>query len=359
MSVETLARPSPSAAVGVASPVSRDVWRELLARDPHALVAQSPEWIDALCASGYEDVSRLYALPSGNRAILPLVRRAGAWPAGWAPQASMPHAWGMGGAICDAPLGAQDVAAIVGDVVAQRALVTSVRPNPLHARLWAEAAGSRGTRIPRLAHVLDLDGGAEHVWTTRFHKKTRNMIRKAERSGLEIECDTTGRLVGVFHDLLMLSVDRWAGQQREPAALARWRARRRDPRAKFERLAATLGDAMRVWVAWKDGEPAAASIVLLGRNASATRGAMNKRIAAPTNANYLLEWLAIQDACAAGCRHYHFGESGRSRSLAHYKENFGARGVPYAEYRFERVPYTRADLLARTAVKRTLGFEDV
>ena len=41
-------------------------------------------------------------------------------------------------------------------------------------------------------------------------------------------------------------------------------------------------------------------------------------------------------------RSYHLGESGASRSLAHFKEKFGARPVPYAEYRLERLPLTRA-----------------
>ena len=85
---------------------------------------------------------------------------------------------------------------------------------------------------------------------------------------------------------------------------------------------------------------------------------MNKELAAPTCANHLLEWLAIRSACAAGCDAYHLGESGPSRSLARYKEQFGARPVDYAEHRFERLPLTRADTLARSAVKRALRFRD-
>jgi hypothetical protein len=183
-------------------------------------------------------------------------------------------------------------------------------------------------------------------------------VRKAERSGLEIECDTTGRLVPVFFELLTLSIERWARHQHEPLALARWRGRRRDPLHKFERMAAVLGDAMRVWVAWKDGEAVASMVVLIGPNASDTRGAMNKELAAPTHANDLLQWLAIEDASALGCRMYHLGESGASRSLGHFKEKFGARPVPYCEYRIERLPLSRVDTISREAVKRLLGFRD-
>ena len=346
------------AGLRVTTPAPRAVWREVLAADPDGLVTQSPEWTDALVAAGHADASRLYETPRGTRLVVPMVRRAAVRPRALAPQASMPAAWGMGGVVSDAPLERRDLDAVLEDLAAQRALVTGLRPNPLHAAAWEAARRPGMLAIPRRAHVLDLAGGAETVWNERFRSTTRNRVRKAERAGLDVECDTTGRLVPVFHELFELSVERWAEQQHEPVALARRRARRRDPLRKFERMAAALGDAMRVWVAWKDGVPAASIIVLQGHNAHYTRGAMNKELARPTNANDLLEWLAIQDACAAGCRSYHMGESGSSRSLAQYKEKFGARPHDYAEYRLERLPFTRADTAARSAVKRVLRFRD-
>ena len=65
-----------------------------------------------------------------------------------------------------------------------------------------------------------------------------------------------------------------------------------------------------------------------------------------------------QLACELGCTAYHLGESGQSASLAQYKEKFGARPVDYAELRMERLPYTRTDQAARSAVKKVLGFRD-
>jgi hypothetical protein len=52
------------------------------------------------------------------------------------------------------------------------------------------------------------------------------------------------------------------------------------------------------------------------------------------------------------------GESGRSVTLARFKEKLGAQPVDYAEYRFERLPISRADGLIRSAVKRVVGFRD-
>jgi hypothetical protein len=341
----------------VTSPAPRDVWDATLQRDPEALVSQSPAWVDCMLKFGYEDASRLYETSQGGHVVLPMVRRSGSWPGVLAPQHSFPPAWGMGGLVADRPVAPNQLAAIVSDLRSRPNLTSRIRPNPLHAAAWSGAQSAGMTAIPRLAHVLDLAEGSAAVWR-RLSKSARWGIRKAERSGLEIECDTSGRLVPVFFELLTLSIDRWARRQNEPLALARWRGRRRDPLEKFERMAAALGDAMRVWVAWKDGVPAASMVVLLGANASDTRGAMNRDLAGPTNANDLLQWLAIEDACEAGCYRYHLGESGSSRSLAHFKEKFGARPVPYSEYRIERVPVARIDALSRGFVKRLLRFRD-
>jgi lipid II:glycine glycyltransferase (peptidoglycan interpeptide bridge formation enzyme) len=275
-----------------------------------------------------------------------------------APQASMPHAWGSGGLVAEGPVRGPDLDAIAADLVSLPAVRTTVRPNPLHAGLWASALGGRrAVEIPRCAHVLDLEGGPDQVWK-RFHSSARGAVRKAERAGLEIECGTSPRQLDAFDHLMRLSVDRWAEAQNEPRPLARWRARRRDPAGKFARIANAMGDSMRLWVAWRDGAPVASILVLLGANASYTRGAMDKELAGPTSANQLLHWHAIRDACEAGCGSYHMGESGTSTSLGRFKAKLGARPVPYAEYRVERLPLTRVDALIRRSAKRVLRFRD-
>ena len=352
------ARQAAAPATPVASPAPRGVWRRLLAADPDALVMQSPEWIDAICAGGgYVDASRLYETAAGGSFVLPMVRRTGILPARLAPLASMPHAWGMGGLISERPATEDELLAIVADLAASTSVRVHIRPNPLHDDMWRSARGLGAVTIPRRAHVLDLSGGAGQAWKT-MRSEARRGVRKGERSGIEIECDSSGRLVPIFHQLLELSVERWAKQQHEPQFLARLRASRRDPLVKFERMAAALGDAMQIWVAWKDGVPAAANIVLRGANVNDTRGAMNKEIARQTSANDLLEWMQIEDACKSGCRWFHLGESGDSKGLAQFKEKWGARPVPYSEYRFERLPLTRADQLLRTTAKRVLRFRD-
>ena len=343
----------------VTTPASRSAWTECCERDETHLVTQSPAWTDAMTSTGrWSDASRLYSFSDGRSVVLPLVHRARVGPV--APRYSMPDAWGFGGLV-GASIDASTVASVVADLRGVRCGWVRIRPNPIHASSW-EAGASAGDgatlALPRRAHVLRLDLGVDEIFRSRFTSACRRAIRSAEKSGITVEVDTTGRLVPVFHSLFRRSVDRWATSQHEPQGLARFRAERRDPRAKFEAWAGALGDACRVLVARRDAQPIAALIVLQGRNAHMTRGAMDRELVGNDRPNELLMWRAIQDAVAAGCGWFHMGESGESQSLARYKEKYGAVPVGYAEHRIERFPATALDAALRSGVKRVIGFRD-
>ena len=203
--------------------------------------------------------------------------------------------------------------------------------------------------------MLDLSGGFATVWQQRFKAATRSQVRKAERMGVVVETDTTGRLLPELHALLRTSVDRWAGRQHEPACLAQARFARRDPPAKLQTIAERLGGTCQVSVARFHGHPVAAILVLQGRNAHYTRGAMDEELASQTQANRLLHKVAIEAACQSGCGKYHMGESGESAGLSQFKSRFGAVAHPYHEYFIERVPLTRLDQLARPAPNACSG----
>jgi hypothetical protein len=343
----------------VTSPAPHDAWREALSADPFSLETQAPGWLGSICAlGGYEDASRLYERSDGRRLVLPMARRSVPGNGRLALQSSFGDGWGMGGLVGAGGVSSGDVRIVAEDLAARPALRTLIRPNPLLASAWEAAAQPGVEVIPRLSHVLDLEGGFEHVWKTRFAGGARTNVRKAEKVGIVVERGRSEKHIAAFYELFDRSLERWAGRQHEPAWLTRLRAHRRDPIRKFLHLADALGDAFGVWLASLEGRPVAAAIVLLGSNAHYTRGAMDAELAGPTRANYLLHARAIEHACDAGCRHYHFGESGSSSSLAQFKTRFGADEHPYAEYRFERLPLSSADRRLRGSVKRLIGFRD-
>lgn len=71
----------------------------------------------------------------------------------------------------------------------------------------------------------------------------------------------------------------------------------------------------------------------------------------------LFQNATIGNACRAGCRFCHMGESGRSQGVAHFKSKIGTRPSPYAEY-WERLPMRRVKHAVRQGVKRLIGFKD-
>jgi hypothetical protein len=340
----------------VVCPAPREAWNSTCLEDPDVLPTQQPAWTDAVCASGrFVDASRLYRIPDGRRLVLPMVRQRIGGSIGV--EASMPTHWGFGGLLADGGVTGSDVRLVLDDLAARRLLRQSIRPNPRHGGLYAEHAPPGSISIDRRAHVLDLAGGADVVFKG-FAESRRRAIRKALRAEIEVECDTTGRLLPEFFELYASSEARWAEQQHEPAALARFRTRFRDTIGKWQTIARHLDGGCRQWVARHEGRPVASIIVLFGVNAHYTRGAMDKERAGPLRANDLLMWHAIQAACAIDAASFHLGESGTSGSLSDYKERFGARPFDYPELRLERLPITRADAAARTVVKRVIGFRE-
>jgi hypothetical protein len=352
----TLLAPAPVQVAKVTSPAPRVDWDALAAADPTSLVDQEAAWTDVLTATApYTDASRLYELDDGRRFVLPLVRRRGlTGPAGV--ESAFPDGWGIGGLV-GPERDRSAVAAVLAELAGRREVFTRIRPDPLDGDLWADAAPAGMVKRPRRAHVVDLRPGLEAL-RANLHKSTRRNLVKGEKAELDVTNTATPEHLAAYYRLYELSLERWAERSREPQWLALWRGRRRDPLAKLETMAERLGDRFRLWLAWQDGEPVAGSIILLGNTAHGTRGAIDRERAGPTRASFLLEWLAIEEATAAGCASYHLGETGTSASLAKFKEGFGGRSWEYQDLRLERLPLTRADLALRSGVKRVIGFRE-
>jgi hypothetical protein len=342
------------------SPAPRDVWGQVLKSSPEALAFHTPEWLDCICAGGaYEDASLAYETADDRTLILPLARRK--WlPTTLTTEASPPYGWGSAGPISAEAVRREDLEAILLDLARRGALRVTVRPNPLTEQ--PAAPPTPGTvLVPLRAFVLDLEGGYEHVWTRRFKPDVRTRVRKAERANVVVESDSEGRLVPEFYDLYLKSVDRWARRGEIPFWLLRSYLRHHEARRKFEIVGRTMRELCRTWVARVDGRPAATIVVLtLGANAYYWRGAMDKELASPSRANYLLHARAIAQACRDGCRWYQMGETGFGAGLAQFKSGFGATPREYVEYRIERLPLTSVrnrlrDVASRAAVPSGRG----
>jgi CelD/BcsL family acetyltransferase involved in cellulose biosynthesis len=343
-------------------PAPHDVWNELVADNPTALIFQTPQWLNCVCRSGVgKDASRLYEAPDGRRAVLPLV--AHPLLGGATIETSLPAGWGTGGLVMPGGPCPGDIVAVLTDLAARPVLQTRLRPTFLAASAWEQAVVPRLIAQPAQTHVLDLRGGMDVVWSRRFRSDTRRSFRiaqaRAESAGLTIECGSSADLVAAFYELYLGWVDRRARARRIPVQLARRRALRAEPRRKFEQVASTMGTCCRIRIARVGDRLVAASITLISnRTAVYWRGYDDREVANPLHAVELLQLEAIKDACGEGCSDYEMGESGGVASLERFKRKLGAQPQRIAEYRLERLPLTRAAsamATARTRVEAALA----
>ena len=321
--------------VAVVSPAPRAAWEAVLDTDPGATALQTPEYFAAvLSGTGGRDASRLYHLPEGRQLVLPLVQQR-ALP-GLPLLADFPGGFGHGSLLATGGLRPSDVRLVVRDLRG-RALSTRLGGGHHTAEQWSAGATTGASVEPRRVDVIDLSPGWDEVYGRGFSRSARYNVRKAERAGVEVECDTTGRLIPVFYDVYLNWVERWVPRSGLPGTLARYSALRQEPRRKFEAVAAALGAKCRVFVAWHLGRPVASCITLVhGQHAIGWRSYSIKELAGPVCANNLVQARALADASAAGCRYFDLGQSGETASLLSYKRSLGATAREVIDLRIER-----------------------
>ena len=326
-------------ALRVTTPAPRGTWAQLVAGNVSALPSQTPAWLDAICAHGpWEDASRLYETRDGRALVLPMVRRR-RLPPGLTTRHAHPTTWGNAGLLTDGPVRADDVAAVVADLCAGRALRTTVRPDFEQAPLWVPHARAVGAvERPMTDHVLDLDRDFDRIWAG-FSKMARKAVRKAEKEHVTVEACHGDAAVREFYRLYEGWIDHRARTRGIPLAVARRMGRANEPLPRLLTLCSALGKAFTVWFARLDGVALAAMITLVqGDVALAWRAASDRELAGPTRAMDLLHRHAIEFAALAGCRYYNMGESGGVESLMRFKTRFGATTREFSSFRFERVP---------------------
>ncbi|PZS13390.1 MAG: hypothetical protein DLM60_20735 [Pseudonocardiales bacterium] len=338
---------------------ARRAWEDLVARDESIALSKTPEWIDCICSSSrFSDATLLFRGEDGTQLILPRLRKTGT-PSSLGLFESPPPGWGLGG---DAggllseggPASAGQTGALIQEIRRQPGLRTRVMVGGDDSAVWASVVPGTTYSTARTAQVLDLRGGFSTVWSERFTSKVRSNARKAERRGVVVESDNTGRLVPVFDVLYRSSVDRWAQERGNPLSLMRWLAQRREPQTKLAVVAQRMGERCTVWIAWRGGEPLAGIFVLTkGPRVTYWRGAMDKERARGTGANELLHRCAIEVACADGRQSYDFGLY-QTEELKRFKSTFGAREVPVHAYYFERLPTAAAEMKCHNAVKQAV-----
>lgn len=168
--------------------------------------------------------------------------------------------------------------------------------------------------IPFGSHVIDLSASEDELWA-KVHSKHRNVIKKAEKDGVEIVCGVNDDLINDYHSL---DVETWKRSNKGAAGLESLRKQIKE-----------LGDNVVLYLAYLNGEPQSGAIFYYN-NAMCyyMHGANCDK--PHTGAGNLLQWRAILDMKAAGVKRYSFvgcrineDENSKFHGIQRFKERFG------------------------------------
>jgi hypothetical protein len=338
---------------------ARQGWRDIAAADPDLPVSMTPVWADSVTASGrFADATRLYAAPDGARFVLPLAKRLGAarpiqlldsWPKFWEAGRD------SGGLAGERAVTVADVRGVLEDLATVRAGRVRIVPSGRDQGVWDAAVDPWMGRAVLRTHELDLSGGFGTVSSKRFGWKLRGKIKRAEREGVVVEHSAGDRWLDTFALLHRQAVDRWARDHWLPSPLARRVITAQSAQPHLRTVARLLGDQFTVWVASKDGRPAAAIVLLLhDHTATYWCGATDRDVVRNSGAVQLLHRQAIEYACAAGATRYDMGASGFD-SVKQFKESLHAQEVEHTAYWLERLPLTATEERLRVGAQRSIN----
>jgi FemAB-related protein (PEP-CTERM system-associated) len=164
----------------------------------------------------------------------------------------------------------------------------------------------------KVAMTLGLEGTPERQWE-QLDRKIRNQVRKAEKSGLTVQCGGS-ELVRDFYAVFARNM-RDLGT---PVYGVRF----------FEEVLGTFADRARVLLVSTHQHPVAASIVLWHGTSMEVPWASALREYNPLCPNVLLYWHMLRFAIERRCTVFDFGRSTPNEGTFHFKRQWGAEPQP-------------------------------
>jgi Acetyltransferase (GNAT) domain len=292
------------------NPLQDSRWPEFLNRNPRASVFHSPAWLDALRRTyGYEPTVLTTAGPGEKLCNGITFCLVSSWLTGRR-MVSVPFSDHCEPLVQDREELSQLVDAFVRDSTKAHWKYVEIRPV---SRIWEHLnfPASFGQSNLYYHHQLDLRPPLEQL-RQAFHKDcVQRKIRRAEREGLICEEGRSKRLLDQFYRLLILTRQR----HRLPP----------QPRSWFHNLIDCFGDSLKIFVASKNGRPAAAILTLQYKTFLAYKYGCSDIAANKLGGMQLLLWRAIQQAKESGIETLDMGRTDwNNPGLVDFKERWGA-----------------------------------
>lgn len=288
--------PSPlkTATIHTLNPLRDKRWDELVARHPKASAFHQRGWLAALARTyGYEPVVFTTSAPTTELKNGLVYCHVDSWLTGHR-LVSLPFSDHCE-PICDS---SEERNALI--CCSQAAFddqgwrYLEVRPT---SEDCAQACAEIGFRpaASYLLHVMDLRPDLDDVFRSLDKDCVQRRIRRAERSGLVEKCGTSDELLKAFYGLLVIT----RGRHHLPPPPYTW----------FQNLVHCLGRALEIRVAYKDGNPIAAILILAFRETGYYKYGCSDTRFNQFGATPWLLWRAIAAAKSNGALQFDLGRT--------------------------------------------------
>jgi CelD/BcsL family acetyltransferase involved in cellulose biosynthesis len=305
--------------LNIIDPLTDTRWDDLVARHPSASAFHRRGWLEALQQTyGYNPFVLTSASTNEQLKDGIVACRITSWLTGTR-LVSLPFADHCEPLFADSGDNLSLSNRLVEECVRQHCKYLELRPLQAQANFGNEFQASESFYF----HELDLGPSLEHLFK-RMHKDSiQRKVRRAEKEQLTYDVGRTEEFIDSFYGLLLMTRRR---HHLPP-----------QPKIWFRNLAKSMGDALAIRLARKNGAPVAALLTLRHRSTiiykyGCSDGAFHQLGGMP-----FLFWKLIEGGKASGAERIDFGRSEtENEGLVAFKDKFGTTKRILTYYRYPR-----------------------
>ena len=279
-------------------------WDGFLRDRPDATIYHDPRWGELML--------RAY----GNRPVYLTARRNG--KISGVLQLAEQKSRLFGSHLCSLPyfdaagILADDAPSTIALVDAARGLIDDRRVEWVELRHFEAVDDSIPARTDKVTMHLALPDSQEELWDS-FKTKVRTKVRRAEKNDVSIDAGKE-QYVDDFYDVYTRTMRDLGSPPHN--------------RRFFRLLAELFAQEMETFVVRMDGQPVAASLILIGGTTLHVPWSGTDLKLRNMNINMVLYWTMLSHACKGGLKRFDFGRSTRDSGTYVFKKQWGSEEVP-------------------------------
>jgi len=193
---------------------------------------------------------------------------------------------------------------------------------------------AQATTHKAITHIIDMEPGFDHVWSTLFEKSKRRQTRKAEREGIDVVQASSPNDVREYYALYRQQVGKWKPRLVYPETL-------------FLKLINAGDNNVRLFLARANGRLLGGHLNLYFGDTVVAWSGVTTSDSRSLQASTLLYSTCIRHACDKGYTRYNLGGSLDKETLMEYKEALGGTAYSYQVHRWRSALIRGASLVRR------------